>query len=255
MMKLGTLNGAHVWRLLTAVILVAVVPVRAEEKGGSSKKGFAGNLPAARAMKESWYYNWGLQGASEPGIEFVPMVKGKRQVNDKTLEAIKASGAKSLLGFNEPERSDQGDTTVEEALDLWPRLMATGSRLGSPATSSDGRGQAWMERFMEGVAKRKLRVDFIAVHWYRSANEAEFAKWLDGLHSKWRRPIWVTEFSAFYTKGDRVRFAEMSFNMLEHKTAVERYAYMDMAPGTPGALWKDGAYTDPTKLGEKLRDR
>ena len=245
----------NIARLFACFVLLLAVPAHAQEKPGAAKKGVSGSIAGARAFKAAWYYNWGPKGQSEPGVEFIPMVKGKWHANDATLAAIKASGAKTLLTFNEPERADQGNMTVDEALELWPKLEATGLRLSSPANSSDAKGMAWLEQFMEGAKKRKLRVDFIAVHWYRSASEVEFSRWLEGLHRKWGRPIWVTEFSAYYTKGDREHFAAMSFRMLEHLHAVERYAYMDMGPGTPGALWQDAARTQPSKLGVKLRDR
>lgn len=242
-------------RRLYAILVALSLTAHAEEKAAFAKKGWAGSQEKARAMKASWYYNWGPKGASEPGLEFVPMLKGKWHVNDETLAAIKASGAKTLLCLNEPERKDQGNTTVEEALDLWPKLVATGLRLGSPATSSDGKGMDWFERFMEGAMKRKLRVDFIAVHWYRSASERDFELWIAALHRKWNRPIWVTEFNAFFTRGDKDRFAEMSFRMLERNRVVERFAYMDTGPGTPGALWKDDSRSEPSKLGAKYRER
>ena len=254
-MKQPPSSGLRTLRSVAIVFFLIIASAHAQVKPGVAKKGVSGSIAGARAFKAAWYYNWGPKGESGPGIEFIPMVKGKWHANDATLAAIQASGAKTLLTFNEPERTDQGNMTVDEALDLWPKLMATGLRLSSPAPSSDAKGAAWLEQFMEGAKKRKLRVDFIAVHWYRSASEVEFAHWLDGLHRKWGRPIWVTEFSAYYTKGDRDRFAEMSFKMLEHSHAVERYAYMDMAPGTPGALWRDAARTEPSKLGAKLRDR
>jgi hypothetical protein len=240
--------------LVLALVLVAPDAGAAETKA-PTKKGVAGNLEVARALKASWYYNWGPRGVSEPGLEFVPMIKGKGHVTDRTLEAIKASGAKALLCFNEPERADQGDATVEEVLDLWPKLMATGLRLGSPAPSSDGKGVAWLEQFMAGVKKRKLRVDFIAVHWYRSAKEDDFQRWLRSLKAKWDRPIWVTEFNAHYTKDDKDRFAERAFKMLDRERVVERYAYMDCGPGAPGGLWKDSSRQIPSELGLKYRDR
>ncbi len=242
-------------KYLSAILVLLSVAAVAQEKAASPKKGMMGDLANVRTLKAAWYYNWGPKGVSEPGVEFIPMVKGKWAVNDATLAAIQASGAKTLLCFNEPEREKQGNTTVEEALDLWPKLMATGLRLSSPAPSSDAQGVAWLERFMEGAKQRKLRVDFIAVHWYRSANEKDLEHWLAELHRKWNRPIWVTEFNAYFTKGDKDRFAEMSFKMLEQNRLVERYAYMDTAPGTPGALWKDAAHTEPSKLGEKFRGR
>ncbi len=240
---------------LTVVLLLGLTGgAGAASTNAPAKKGVAGSLEVARALKATWYYNWGPKGASEPGLEFVPMVKGKAHVNDRTLEAIKASGAKTLLCFNEPERTTQGNATVEEVLDLWPKLMATGLRLGSPAPSSDGQGVAWLEQFMAGVKKRKLRVDFIAVHWYRSAKEDEFQRWLRDLKAKWDRPIWVTEFNAYYTRGDKDRFAERAFKMLDRERVVERYAYMDCGPGTPGGLWKDATRQTPSDLGLKYRD-
>jgi hypothetical protein len=238
-------------------VLVSALAALAAPKDtvGPAKRGFAGGLDGARAVNASWYYNWGPKGTSEPGIEFVPMVKGKGHVNDATLAAIKESGAKVLLGFNEPERADQGNLTVEEALDAWPKLMETGLRLGSPAPSSDQRGMDWLKRFMEGVKKRRLRVDFIAVHWYRSANVADFEKWLDQLKQAYRRPVWVTEFNAYYTREDRDRFAESAFRMLAREKNVERYAYMDCAPGKPGGLFADNARTNLSELGQAYRDR
>src|SRR5207249_3723301 len=96
--------------------------------------------------------------------EFVPMIKHGKDANgwyfDKVM-ALKAGGkVKCLLGFNEPERKDQGNTTVEEAVAKWPMLERTGLRLGSPAVSSDAAGKKWLDAFMQQAEERKLRVDF-----------------------------------------------------------------------------------------------
>ena len=222
--------------------------LRADAQTPAEKKGWGGGADVAATLKAHWYYNWTPRGGTTPALEFVPMVKGKWDARPETLAAIKAGGAKVLLGFNEPERAGQGNLTVEEALDLWPKLMETGLRLGSPAPSSDGAGMAWLEKFMEGVAKRKLRVDFVALHWYRSANPDELEKWLDELHRKYRRPLWLTEFDAQYSGGDRDRFAEHAFKILDRMRAVERYAYFTTGPGQPGSLWKTPGVLSP--LGE-----
>lgn len=240
-------------RLLLALSLT--VPAAGKDKI-SIKKGWGGSAEAATELKAVWFYNWGPDGRSSDGLEFVPMVKGRHHVNPETLGRIKESGAKVLLGFNEPERGDQGNLSVEDALALWPQLEATGLRLGSPAPSSDNKGMAWLDAFMEGVKKKKLRVDFIAVHWYRSANPGEFDQWLDGLAKKWRRPIWVTEFNAYYAGGDKDKFAEQAFKILEKHSKVERYAYFTCPDGQPGALWKK---TDEgkelTKLGTTYQEK
>jgi hypothetical protein len=57
------------------------------------------------------------------------------------LSAATASG-KTILGFNEPDLAGQANMTVGQALDLWPRLQATGRRLGSPAVAYGGTRRA-----------------------------------------------------------------------------------------------------------------
>jgi four helix bundle protein len=48
---------------------------------------------------------------------------------------------------------------------------------------------------MKEAEKAKLKVDFIASHWYRSANLGDFDSWLKEMHRKYRRPLWLTEFT------------------------------------------------------------
>lgn len=235
---------------LFALFFSALASGTAGSLQASEKKGFGGDASTTAALKGHWFYNWTPRGQSQDGVEFVPMVKGKWDVNPGTLNAIKSSGAKVLLTFNEPERANQGNVTVAEALNVWPQLVATGLKLGSPAPSSDGRGSQWLDQFMTGAQQRKLRVDFLAVHWYRSANPRDFEAWLAALHQKWHRPIWITEFNAMYSGGDRVQFARQSFRILNRLHYVERYAYFSAPTGQPGSLWKDGAHQTLTPLGE-----
>ena len=129
-----------------------------------------GPIPAGlKAVGASWYYNWSPTNASMPGpsgVEFVPMIWGADAVNDRTLATAKAEGD-VLLGFNEPDLGEQANMTVERALELWPRLEATGMRLGSPAVAWGGADAGgWLDRFMTGAKEGGYRVDFIALHWY-----------------------------------------------------------------------------------------
>ena len=243
-------------RTFLAGLAAAGVRLSAQaEASGSAKKGWGGDLGTAQALQSKWYYNWGPRGESAPGVEFVPMVKTHAQVNEKTLAEIKARGAKTLLCLNEPERKDQGNTTVEKALEIWPQLMATGLRLGSPAPSSDTGGMAWLEKFMEGVKRNKLRVDFIALHWYRSSNAEELKLWLDQIAKDHRRPIWVTEFNSMYSGGDRNRFAREAWKVLDRHAKVERYAYFNAPIGEAGSLFQNKDYRTLTELGEDYKKR
>ncbi len=226
------------------------MPFQLNAQNASAKKGWGGDPASATKLKAHWHYNWWTNGKSSHGLEFVPMVKGKKQVNDTVLKAIKSNGAKVILCLNEPERASQGDTTVEEALNLWPKLMKTGLRLGSPAPSSDAAGMAWLDTFMQGVEKKKLRVDFIALHWYRSSDPDKFEEFLKEIHDKYKRPIWVTEFNSQYSKGDRDQFAAQAFKICDRLDFVERYSYFTTKPGEPGSLWKDGGHKELTPLGK-----
>ena len=66
-----------------------------------------------------------------------------------------------MLGFNEPNKSDQANMSVADAIAQWPEITSDPNiRVGSPAVSDDGR--AWLEDFMDQVEANNLRVDFIA---------------------------------------------------------------------------------------------
>ena len=94
----------------------------------------------------------------------------------------------------------QANMTVERALDLWPQLQATGMRLGAPAVAFGGdRPGGWLDRFMSGAAARGFRVDFIPLHWYgsdfSSAAAGHLRGYLQAVHDRYRKPIWITEYA------------------------------------------------------------
>jgi beta-glucanase (GH16 family) len=154
----------------------------------------------------SWFYDWAsysVPGHEEaPGFEYVPMMWGD-WINDPRWGTATGDGslggdpvsslgsAGTLLGFNEPNQSGQANMTVARALELWPQLVATGARLGSPATSGDG--MAWFNSFMAAGPK----VDFVCAHWYLNldGNLAALAARLDYLWTTYGKPIWLTEIS------------------------------------------------------------
>ena len=121
--------------LCAADTLSATAPSSAVKKGAAGQAKDAGSLYLESGV--SWTYNWhpAPSSAMPAGVEFVPMIWGKRDIPE--IEAVeKKDGV--LLGFNEPEREKQANMTVEEALELWPKLEATKMRLGSPAPAGGG---------------------------------------------------------------------------------------------------------------------
>jgi putative glycosyl hydrolase len=171
---------------------------------------FNGVHRALIQSRVSWYYTWGPDhhGITSPrGVAFVPMIWGAGSVTNATLREVKHEG-QYLLGFNEPDLASQANMTVSRALNLWPRLMSTGMRLGSPAvaTGAATRG-GWLDRFMRGAAARHYRVSFITVHWYggdfvASRAVAELKSYLKAIHARYHRPLWLTEFALPATAGD-----------------------------------------------------
>jgi hypothetical protein len=220
----------------------------------------------------SWYYTWQpytMQISRPRGVEFVPMIWNETFVKPKELELAKESGS-VLLGFNEPDQPDQANMTVEEALNLWPQLMATDIRLGSPATAANpSLPGSWLERFMNGARARGYRVDFLAVHWYGEKFGVEEAvhslmDFLETVYHKFQLPIWLTEYSlirwnnppVYPSWEQQAEFAAKSVEMLETLPFVERYAWYSLPPWT-----KDGSDTtalyyqngEPTPVGIAYR--
>jgi hypothetical protein len=155
----------------------------------------------------TWYYNWGLAATDDSTeVEFVPMSWSKS--DDRTsLEKMEAIGKNMAfnhhMAFNEPDNSSQSNLTVEQALDAYPKLLASGLRLGAPgvenvqySTSSDSfNDDAWIKEFMDGCVARGYRVDFIPAHDYVRRSKSTFIERFKALHDRYNLPIWVTEYN------------------------------------------------------------
>lgn len=246
-----------------------VAPVAASAKKGVSTWNFDGVGRALTDVRAGWYYNWAVHPdgiATPPNVEFVPMIWGTKFTDDATLARAKANG-KVLLGFNEPDLPDQANMTPEQALDLWPKLAATGLRLGSPAVAHSGdKAGGWLDRFMTGAAQRGLRVDFIAVHWYGSdfseAAVGHLRNYLDAVHARYGKPVWLTEYSLidfssgsprYPSQAQLAAFARGSSAMLESLPYVERYAWFALPADKPGTgLYAPGG--TPNQAGAAYRD-
>ncbi len=169
------------------------------------------------------------------------MIWGTANVTDATLSKVKGEGH-VLLGFNEPDMDGQAKMTPAKALEAWPRLQATGMRLGSPAVAwgaaDSGR---WLDQFMAGAKQRGYRVDFIALHWYGSdfsaAAVGQLRGYLQQVYAKYKLPIWLTEFAltrwdsagAHYpTDAQQVAFINGATQMLHGLSYVERYAWFGL---------------------------
>jgi Glycosyl hydrolase catalytic core len=242
----------------------------------STKKGAAiwkedGITKAMSDSGVSWFYNWAAdpEGVSAPpGVGFVPMIWGASSVTASTLATAKKNGT-VLLGFQEPDLADQANMSVNQALDLWPKLEATNMRLGSPgvASGADRSGQ-WLDRFMTGARQRGYRVDFITLHWFgsdfRTANAvSQLQSYIKATYARYHKPIWVTQYAlwnfsgspAFPSAANQADFVTKSTAMLQKLSYVERYAWFGLATFSDGSdgtgLYRPGGV--PTASGKAYK--
>jgi hypothetical protein len=218
-----------------------------------------------RAVKASWFYSWSavVPGGIPPGVEFVPMFFS-RTSDDKIAEAaagFKQHRCSHLLGLNEPDAKEQGNLSVEEALDLWPKFMELGLPLGSPGCVHPDK--EWMQAFMRGVEERSLRVDFVCVHSYGGPSADALMRRLEAVRDLYQRPIWITEFGVGDWQAKTVEenrhsaarvqaFMQELLPRLDACDFVERYAWFPARPtsiplGTSALFNPDGSLT---RLGE-----
>jgi hypothetical protein len=159
-----------------------------------TKKGVGGGNHAEN-FYDNWFYNWGSGGTesvSYPNREFVPMQWGKWGVIDK-IDALKTqSDVTHLLGFNEPDHTDQSNMTVAECLANWPKLQEAGLRLGAPSLLD----KTLLYEFMDSVVARGYRVDYFSLHNYGKITGTSYINnVVKPLYDKYKIPVWVTEYS------------------------------------------------------------
>ncbi|MDG4807529.1 sigma-70 family RNA polymerase sigma factor [Micromonospora sp. WMMD1120] len=247
-----------------------LAPVASSPRKGVGVWNFAGASQALANSRAGWYYTWGTEhpGITTPrGTTFVPMIRSAANVTAGELARAEAAGP-YLLTFNEPDMPEQANMTVEQALDLWPRLMATGSKLGSPAVAWGAPDpQGWLDRFMTGAQARGHRVDFITLHWFGADFTTgpavdQLRRYLQAVYERYRKPIWLTEFALirfdaagahFPSQQQQAAFLTASTAMLGQLSYVQRYAWFGL-PATDkdrSGLFSDG--TEATLVGRAFQ--
>ena len=252
---LGSLASGRLRVTLVALLAVAVCaaggafaityssqPTPPPDQKGVGTWSFTGVRQALAESGAKWYYDWSASPGditTPLGVKFVPMIWGPTEVTPEKLSQAKSEGH-ILLGFNEPDNTSQADMSVEQALDLWPQLMATGMALGSPAvTSGAATPGGWLDQFMAGAKARGYRVNFIAVHWYGSSFDTPTAvqqlqSYLQSVYDRYHLPIWLTEFAlvnfegstpVYPTPAQQASFLAAATSMLAGQSYVHRYAW------------------------------
>lgn len=225
-------------------------------------------------LNVSWHYSWGptLDESEPDGVEFVPMLWGaskdaiKLQEKLDEISKLKTQGiAKHVLGFNEPDGSDQSNIEVERAIENWHKLEQFNLPLGSPAPVNTE--NEWMTSFMSEAKTKDLRIDFVCMHWYGGINVDSFLAKIDKTYELYGKPIWITEFApadwnasspanSKHTKAEILTFMKEVLPKLDDLSYVHRYAWFS-AKTTSGPLGNAALYDDDgnlTTLGKFYRD-
>jgi hypothetical protein len=242
----GNLNKNLPAELNNQISYIKVVPHKATNKKGVGRKPNSNNgnqngATLAGLVSANWYYDWGRFASSTSTVEYVPMAWGSGAANDHATIA-NISNVSHLLPFNEPDNSHESNLYPYQARDQYEKLLMTGLRLGSPATTESA--HSWRNDFVDMVHGEEYRMDFIAVHWYdwggnpktskgADANQIfnRFKAYVQKIHNDYGLPIWITEFNANpwrYTYVQKA-FMEKAIAWLEHPNQdyVERYAWFE----------------------------
>ncbi len=223
----------------------------------SAKRGVAQNswaIPetdvAHLAPGMSWTYNWGsgpisssLQKAlTDNDVEFCPMAWN----NNYNAEGLR-SGGEWILGFNEPNLTDQCNMTPQKAAEYWPALVKiakdSGKKLVSPAmnygTLADYHDPVkWLDEFFALPGISIDDIDAIALHCYMPSAGA--VKNFIELFRKYGKPIWLTEFcngnGSNISEATQLGYLCETLNMLEQNDLVERYSWF-MGRGGFNSQW------------------
>lgn len=259
------------WSVAAALGAEAAPPARLRSKKGLAinAKNCGEHAGAVARLRPTWNYNWGQdRSAALPAdCDFVPMIWGASANELKIAEKIRraaAGGERELLGFNEPDGKDQSNITVERALEVWPALMRSGLRLGSPACVHPDK--EWMRGFMKGAERLKLRVDFVCMHSYGGADPDKLVAQVRETAKAYGRPVWLTEFAVAdwsakdpgqnrHSPAQVAEFMRKVFPRLEELSVLERHAWFFARPesGPLGPSSLVGADGKLTALGEVYR--
>ena len=192
----------------------------------------------------SWDYNWGNTPSNDAAMwfdanemDFCPMC-WNGNYNADAIRAFVAAhpNTKYLLGFNEPNLTDQANMTPSKAAELWPPVVALAKELNlklvSPAMNYGTLAGysdpiKWLDEFFAQPNVDINDIYAISIHCYMSSASA--VQGYVEKFEKYNKPIWMTEFCAWDPVPGSVT-TQMDYmcavlNYLEANPKVERYAW------------------------------
>lgn len=207
-------------------------------------------------------FGWGPGGNMLPDVECVP-----HHIDESwpsPAECGRASYSPHMKANNEPRNeADHGTWTMEQILNNWENMMATGMRLCTPSSwdgSDYGNATGFLADFLTEIDNRGWRCDIIDLHGYW--NSGSFTSNVNNWAQKFNRPVWITEWVWGSSWGNNGIFGEASsrdnptaadlqrnkevvssiLNNLNSNNACERYFYWN-GEANCSKLLRDGQLT------------
>lgn len=192
----------------------------------------------------SWDYNWGNTPSNDAALwfdsnemDFCPMC-WNGNYNADAIRAFVAAhpNTKYLLGFNEPNLTDQANMTPAQAAAIWSpvvtlakelnlKLVSPAMNYGTLAGYSDP--IKWLDEFFAQPNVDINDIYAISIHCYMSSASA--VQGYVEKFEKYNKPIWMTEFCAWdpAPSGYPTQMDYMCavLHYMETSKSVERYAW------------------------------
>ena len=213
---------------------------------------------ALLAPAVKWFYNWYIipkpdveQAAKKHEVAFYPMVWNSWNFEGHLSEyLVNNPDCEYILGYNEPNLTDQANMTPAKAALTWPTLVRVAKKYGlkivSPAMNFGTLRNywvpwVWLNEFFgidyvndDGVEIKNRGyngvslddIDAIAIHCYMS--HAGAIKWFIGMFKSYNKPIWMTEFCSWEGTNSlewQMEVMSESVIYMELDPAVEKYAW------------------------------
>lgn len=159
-----------------------------------NKKGKAGWNPDD--IGATSYYDWNIGGSTSDNYEYAAIRQNGGWPSWSSINS--KLDISHLLGFNEPDRPDQSNMSMQEMISQWPNFMKSGLRLGSPAFSGEWNaapGGGNLFDFVDKCDELGYRVDFVAVHCYWVKSPQQWYNDLKYIYERTGRPLWITEWN------------------------------------------------------------
>lgn len=269
------MKNYRIYVLAAALSLLGATATAKSPKRGVSENAFTYMAQIdALTPGVTWFYNWANSygvNLNDKDIEFVPMIWGGQYNADRIREFVKGNPkTKYLLGFNEPNFSNQANMTPQVAAAAWPAVRALAEELGlklvAPAMNYSPNAPyqsptKWFDEFVELVGKDAF--DYVAIHSYGGfGNIKELAT---TFHERYGKDVWLTEFclwpgesqSVYVSPASQIASMIQCVAWLEKTPWIYRYAWFkpvgqsSSSTGPNYGLLIAGKGEDPRELSEQ----